>query len=246
MRRFEPRSAVIEALKDSKFLNLVDNDTAIQRKEPLPEDLAGKPMNEVNQVHETSSMARSVYVKGFGPEQTQTQFDIEAFFANHGPTNSVRLRRHGDGAFKGSVFVEFDSEDTQKAFLSLEPKPKWNGNDLLIKSKKEYCDDKVEDIKAGKIRPNSPRPDRNNEDRKFDKRNRNRDDNRDWRDRRDEDRKNGFKDRSGNRHGAHGKDRGQKDSTRSRDEEQKAEDHTKDQRSVFNSIPTICAHLAWI
>ncbi|KAL9600057.1 MAG: hypothetical protein Q9219_003427 [cf. Caloplaca sp. 3 TL-2023] len=156
MRHFQPFSAVVEALKESTTLNVVgDENDHIQRKTPLPEGLKDKPMTEVKKVFEDEAMKRSVYVKGFGEEKPSTQFDIEAFFAEYGPTNSVRLRRAFNKMFKGSVFVEFDSEGSQKRFLELDPKPKWKGQDLLIKSKKQYCDDKVEDIKAGKIKPRS-------------------------------------------------------------------------------------------
>ena len=213
MRHFQPLSAIVDALKESTVLNIVENDTAIQRKSPLPEGLVGKPMVEIKKVHEDKTMARSVYAKGFGEEQPSSQFDIEAFFAEHGSTNSVRLRRSFDGTFKGSVFVEFDSEETQKAFLAIDPKPKWQGNELQIKSKKKYCDDKVDDIAAGRVRPN--------EDDRFQRKGkqggkRDRDerddkDDRDWRVRRDEERKSGFKDRNGGKHrgfGSSGRGRG--------------------------------------
>ena len=206
MRHFQPLSAVINALKESTILNVVANDTAIQRKAPLPEGLVGKPMVEIQKVHEDKTMARSVYAKGFGEEQPGSQFDIEAFFAQHGSTNSVRLRRSDDGTFKGSVFVEFDSEETQKAFLAQDPKPKWQGNELQIKSKKQYCDDKVDDISAGRVRPNERDWARRDWGRREDKGDgRDRDDgddkdDRDWRVRREEDRKSGFKDRNGGKH----------------------------------------------
>ena len=220
MRHFQPLSAVVDALKESTILDVVEDDSAIQRKIPLPEGLVGKPMVEIQKVHEDKSMARSVYVKGFGEEQPSTQFDIEAFFAQHGSTNSVRLRRSYDGTFKGSVFVEFDSEETQKAFLALDPKPKWQGNELQIKSKKQYCDDKVDDIAAGRVRPTED--DRSyqkggrdfagrDRDRRGEKGDRGEKDERDWRVRREEDRKGGFKDRSGGKHkgfGASGRGRG--------------------------------------
>ena len=130
MQHFQPREAVTEALKESTVLDVVDDDTAVQRKEPLPEGLAGKSMDEVHKVHEDLSMAKSVYVKGFGDEDSTTQFDIEAWFSNYGLTNSVRLRRDPNKGFKGSVFVEFDTEETQQSFLSLEPPPKWKGKGL--------------------------------------------------------------------------------------------------------------------
>ncbi|KAL9629055.1 MAG: hypothetical protein Q9164_007039 [Protoblastenia rupestris] len=197
MRHFQPRSAVVTALKESKVLHLVNDDNDIQRREPLPEGLVGKPMNEIQQVHEDSSMARSVYAKGFGQEEASTQFDIEALFANYGSTNSVRLRRHENRIFKGSVFVEFDNEETAKNFLAIDPPPMYKGKKLQLKSKKQYCDDKVEDIKAGRVRPNSADGRdkrggfrggrRNNDHRDLDKH-----DDRDWRLRREEDAKEGF------------------------------------------------------
>jgi lupus La protein len=49
---------------------------------------------------------------------------------------------------RGSVFVEFKDEETANTFLKLDPQPKWNGQDLLIKSKRQYCDEKVDEINA--------------------------------------------------------------------------------------------------
>ena len=156
MQHFQPREAVVEALKQSSVLVVVENDTAIRRKEPLPENLTGKSMDEVQKVHEDRSMAKSIYAKGFGEEEPTTQFDIEAWFANYGLTNSVRLRRDHQKSFKGSVFVEFDTEETQQKFLALDPPAKWKGTSLEIKSKKQYCDAKVDDINEGRIRRTSP------------------------------------------------------------------------------------------
>ena len=241
MRHFQPLSAVVAALKESMALSVVEDDTAVQRKTPLPEGLVGKPMVEIQKVHEDKSMARSIYAKGFGEEQPSTQFDIEAFFAQHGSTNSVRLRRAYDGSFKGSVFVEFDSEETQKAFLSLDPKPKWQSNELQIKSKKQYCDDKVDDIAAGLVRPKYDdrflqkndrdrggrgRGKRGEKGSRRDKEGRDDKIDRDWRARREEDRKSGFKDRSGGKHnrsGASGHGRGGRGGSKNRNDELREE-----------------------
>lgn len=98
MRHFQPFSAVRDAVKDSNFLDLNDNDE-ITRKVPLDEKFTDDPMHNRTLVH-TKSMPRSVYAKGFGEETKSTHLDIEAFFAPYGPISSVRLRRQDDGAFK--------------------------------------------------------------------------------------------------------------------------------------------------
>ncbi|MCJ1370393.1 hypothetical protein MMC20_001606 [Loxospora ochrophaea] len=186
MRHFQPFSAVIEALKESSFLDLVEDGTCVKRKVPLDREVNDKPIHEVQKVYEDRAMASSVYVKGFGEESPSTQFDIEAFFAAFGQTKSVRLRRSAEKYFKGSVFVQFDSPETQQAFLALDPKPRWKGKDLIIKSKKQYCDEKCDDIAAGKIEPNRGEG-------------LGRDDDRDWRVRRDEDRNRGYRGGRGQR-----------------------------------------------
>ena len=201
MQHFQPLSAVVAALKDSTTLDVVDNDSCLQRKYPLSVDLKDKPMLEIQKVYEDKAMAKTIYAKGFGDEEPGTQFDVEAFFSEFGTTNSVRLRRTHQKSFKGSVFVEFDSEETQKSFLALDPKPKWKGKELLIKSKKQYCDDKVDDIQAGIIRPRSP-PGNFSAGKYGHKHHGN--DELDWKTRRDKDQANGFqdkRDRRGNRRG---------------------------------------------
>ncbi|KAL4737983.1 hypothetical protein BDV11DRAFT_144317 [Aspergillus similis] len=201
MRRFQPFSAIVEALKASEILELTDNDTAVRRKVPLPETVKDTHDPTVVKVFEDKAMARSIYAKGFGEETPTTQLDIEAFFAPYGPINAIRLRRTNDKYFKGSVFVEFASEEKQKAFLELDPKPKWKDQELIIKSKKEYCDEKVRDIEAGRVKPSGGhgrggargRGGLGGRGGRGGRRDNNRDNNRDWRERRDEDQKQGFK-----------------------------------------------------
>lgn len=212
MRHFEPLEAIIEALKTSKTLNLVENDSKVQRKVPLDKILDAGTDPEKLRIFEDKAMPRSIYAKGFGPEVPSTQFDIEAFFAPYGPTNAIRLRRTDDKLFKGSVFVEFENEELAEAFLALEPKPKYHDRDLQIMSKKEYCDKKIEDIKAGKIRATRDRPHNTTPARKggrgggHNKRRRDEDD-RDWRTRREEDQKNGRRNRDGRDRRSGGRER---------------------------------------
>ena len=228
MRQFQPREAVVKALKESTFLDVVDDDTKIKRKTPLPEEFADGAPETVVKVFEDRAMPRSIYVKGFGEEQPSTQFDIEAFFAPYGPTNAIRLRRKDhDKSFKGSVFVEFDSEETMKKFLELDPKPEYQDRKLQIMTKKEYCDQKAADIASGKIRASSPTG-------AAQSRKRTRDDDRDWRDRRaDDSRRDNHRD--GRRGGGRGRgsrgdrgDRGDRDNRRGNRDRDDRRDRNRD------------------
>lgn len=204
MRHFQPYSAVVAALRESEMLEVTENEE-IQRKVPLPSE------DEIKRF-EDRTLSRSIYAKGFGEEKPSTQFDIEAFFTPYGPTNAVRLRRDQHRNFKGSVFVEFDSDETQKAFLDLDSKPQFEGKELKIMSKQEYVEGKAKDIAEGKIKPNNwsyhnrQRKPRGEGDGDREEK--------DWRERRDQDAKNGFRDdrggRGGRGRGGRGRGRGER------------------------------------
>jgi lupus La protein len=154
MRHFQPYSAVRDAVAASKFLNLNEADE-ITRKVALA-DKYGDDANENKKIASSDNMKRSIYAKGFGNETEKSQLEIEEFFEPYGPVTAVRLRRADDGFFKRSVFAEFETEEGAKAFLELDPKPKFNDNELQVMSKQEYVDKKNEDIKEGRVNPRSP------------------------------------------------------------------------------------------
>jgi lupus La protein len=153
MRRFQPYSAVVKALRESKDLVVVDEgefsgagNEAVRRKDPLDvptedgDDDKRPTIQELfSRLKNTSSnkLETSVYVKGFGNPDDAGQIALEKFFRPYGSV-MVRKRREDDGTWKGSVFVVFDTEDSQKQFLGLDPKPKYNDNELTIMGKKEY------------------------------------------------------------------------------------------------------------
>lgn len=228
MKRFQPMSAIIAALKESKFLKVSGPEGEEGVSRVVPYD----PKDTVTE-RERERTSRSVYAKGFGDEEPSTQFDIEAFFTPYGPTTSIRLRRTEDKLFKGSVFVEFQDVETYERFLAVDPKPLWKGEHvLMIQPKQDYIDRKNEDIQEGRIEPKNSNytqgfgggrgrgrgrgrgqggdrggdrggnrggfRDRNDRDRG------DRDPN-DWKKRREEDRANGFKD---DRKGGRGRGRG--------------------------------------
>ncbi|KAJ4156881.1 hypothetical protein NW754_008518 [Fusarium falciforme] len=219
MRTFQPYSAVVAAIKDSKFLELSgeEGEEEVKRKYPY------KPMN----TSKAKVEAATVYVKGFGDETPNTQFDLETFFAQFGEVKGLKLRRTNENLFKGSVFVTFADEEEANKFIKLDPSPKWKEHDLKIMSKRAYCDEKNELIRQGKIEPNASNPRKFYEGRESgnkggrgrgrggkDFRGRDQDD---WKKRRENDQKNGFRDRRGGGRGGRGRGRGGRDGDRGRD-----------------------------
>lgn len=132
MRRFQPFTTIVAALRESTELEVDETGEKIRRKTEL------KPFSASN-----SPVSRSVYVKGF-PEETKTlQIDLEKFFESFGEPRVVRLRRTDDGKFKGSVFVEFATIEQHEAFLKLsdaDTKPKYADKELEFMSKKAYLE----------------------------------------------------------------------------------------------------------
>ena len=225
MKRFQPYSAIVAALKDSKFLDVTgaEGEELVSRKAPYDPSV---PVSK--------SESRSVYVKGFGDEEPRSQFDIEAFFAQFGSTNAVRLRRTPEKLFKGSVFVEWSDEETAQKFLALDPAPKWKGKHVLqIMSKTAYLEIKQQEIQDGTVQPSeSWGPSRGRgRGRGFrggpDRRDRGDRDPDDWKKRREEDRASGFKDDRSRNHRGRGRgrrdDRGPRNNDRNREREDRNE-----------------------
>jgi lupus La protein len=160
MRRFRPYSAVVNALRESKDLVVLDDGEfngvgkeAVKRKEAIV--VPAETGDEENPPSATTlfwrlkdlssnKMETSVYVKNFGNADDAGQIALEQFFRPYGSV-MVRKRRAEDGSWKGSVFVEFESEESQKQFLALDPAPKFNENELTIMGKKEYNAKKCEE-----------------------------------------------------------------------------------------------------
>ncbi|KAA8912382.1 hypothetical protein TRICI_003499 [Trichomonascus ciferrii] len=135
MKKFRPVSAIVDALRQSKELLEVSEDgESVRRKLPLVE-----PKKEEIE----AARARSIYAKGFPDENKGLQIELEKYFEGYAPVKEVRMRRTEDKKFKNSVFVEFASVEDAKKFLEADPKPTYNGNELLTMSKNAYIEMKA-------------------------------------------------------------------------------------------------------
>jgi lupus La protein len=156
MRRFQPYSAIVAALRESQVLEVVDTENysgsgneAVKRKVPIKLiELAGDKNVTLEEHHDRlmkrslNNLDASIYAKNFGTEEVG-QIELENFFRPYGAV-MVRKRRDKDDKWKGSVFVEFQDADAQKQFLSLEP-PKFKDNQLVVMGKREYSKMKCEE-----------------------------------------------------------------------------------------------------
>ncbi|KAL8372027.1 hypothetical protein RB595_001703 [Gaeumannomyces hyphopodioides] len=197
MQRFKSYEQLVAALRDSEMLVIAGEpgEETVARKEPYDPARGHKPT------------LRTVYVKGFGDEEPTTQIDLEKFFNSFGlEVEAVRLRRTDKKLFKGSVFVEFKTDEDFKKFLGLDPKPKWKDHDLKIMPKIDYCEEKNEQIRAGLIKPSAKKVFRGGVQ-SGRGRGRGNSEKREWKDRRDGDQKQGFNNNRGGR-GGRGRGRG--------------------------------------
>ncbi|KAG8779013.1 hypothetical protein FRC12_024696 [Ceratobasidium sp. 428] len=134
MREFQPKGSewLVDVLKKSDGLIEVDETgTNVRRAREL--------------VQQKDQFERSVYAKGFPDETPDLQFRLEQYFAEFGKVNAVRMRRTDQKVFKNSVFVEFSGFDSVKRFLEADPKPAFDGTELVTMSKEAYCTMKIKE-----------------------------------------------------------------------------------------------------
>jgi len=69
-------------------------------------------------------------------EEPGLQQRLEAFFSKFGNVNAVRMRRVDKSKeFKGSIFTEFTDFETVDKFVNADPRPTWEGKELLVMTK---------------------------------------------------------------------------------------------------------------
>ncbi|KAM8933772.1 lupus La protein isoform 2-T2 [Pelodytes ibericus] len=133
---------IFEALKKSKtgLLELDEEKGKIRRS-------ADKPLPEVTEEYKNAVKKRSVYIKGFSTETTLDE--IKEWLENKGSIENIQMRRTLQRAFKGSVFVVFNTDELAKKFLE-NRNLKFKDTDMVILSKDEYFTKKNEERKQNK------------------------------------------------------------------------------------------------
>lgn len=122
----------------SQVVELNEDKTCVRRPTPIPESKDVIP--------------RSLYVKGFPTLVTLDQ--LQGFFAQHSQdVVAIRMRYHKPTkTFKGSVFVEFNTEEAAQAFLPMDLS--YEGQKLIIKTKMNYLSEKCEELAGRKKKDN--------------------------------------------------------------------------------------------
>ncbi|KAF9529117.1 hypothetical protein CPB83DRAFT_875734 [Crepidotus variabilis] len=119
---------------------------AIRLSDFLEVDESGEKVRRTTEPQEPKNqMQRSVYAKGFGEEDPTLQKRLEELFSQYGPVSAVRMRRDEKKVFKGSAFAEFKDFESVAKFLNADPKPSWDGKELLIMTKEDYCEMKIKE-----------------------------------------------------------------------------------------------------
>ncbi|TFK29163.1 hypothetical protein FA15DRAFT_664482 [Coprinopsis marcescibilis] len=120
--------------------------SALRLSDTLEVDETGTKVRRTTEPQEPKdSFQRSVYAKGFPDEDDKLQHRLEEFFGQYGKTNSVRMRRDEHKKFKNSVFAEFEDFETVDKFLKADPKPTFDGKELLVMTKNDYCEMKIKE-----------------------------------------------------------------------------------------------------
>jgi len=122
----EDLKIIAEALTKSKNLEVDSTGTMVRRIAPLPET--------------DTTLQRSIYAKGL-PQDSTIQ-SVEDLFNKYGKVTCVRLRRHKTTKdFKGSAFIEFETEEQAKEIIGKKVCGP-DGKELIIKPKKDYLEEK--------------------------------------------------------------------------------------------------------
>uniref|UniRef100_A0A8C5RBR3 Small RNA binding exonuclease protection factor La n=1 Tax=Leptobrachium leishanense TaxID=445787 RepID=A0A8C5RBR3_9ANUR len=133
---------IFEALKKSKtgLLELDEENGKIRRS---PE----KPLPEGTVEYKNSIKKRSLYIKGFPADTTLD--DLKEWLDSHTTVENIQMRKTMQKAFKGSVFVVFETEESLTTFVEKKDL-KFKDSELIMLLKDDYYTKKNEERKQHK------------------------------------------------------------------------------------------------
>eukprot|EP01132_Coremiostelium_polycephalum_P006115 gene6115-7620_t len=119
---------ISDTLKKSSKLQISEDGKMVRRTDPVPD--AGNHEN-------------TLYSKGW-PDNTTIEM-VESFFEPFGKVLSVRLRKRLNKSFKGSLHVDFESEESVKKVI--EAAPKLEDKELIYQTFADFANEKKEQQK---------------------------------------------------------------------------------------------------
>ncbi|KYN45192.1 La protein like protein [Trachymyrmex septentrionalis] len=143
---------ILKALETSDLMEISEDKKKIRRspKHPLP---------EYNEGYRKAQEARTVYVKGF-PVTDTTIDKLKIFFEPYKPFETIVMRKYQDKdkvlKFKGSVFVQFETFDTAKAFMNTES-VKYQDTELIRKWAADYYAEKAQEKEERRKKKEKPK-----------------------------------------------------------------------------------------
>lgn len=137
----EDKKVIVDAIeKSDEGLIEISEDREKLRRHPE------RPLPEQNEETRKEIYGRTVYVKGFAPEEGTQMSELLEFFEPFEKITNIVMRKYHDKAtkkylFKGSVFVTFASKEHCAEFLKKE-KLEYKGKELIRKMQDDYFEEK--------------------------------------------------------------------------------------------------------
>ncbi|KAI9278599.1 hypothetical protein BDA99DRAFT_567293 [Phascolomyces articulosus] len=122
---------------------------ALDLSEEKPQETKdGVPVPTAAQVerfgdHLSAVNKKSIYAKGFPENPEPSRKELTGLFAPFGRVMHIKYRRDDAKKFKGSVFIEFESEEVAQKVVT--QNPSFKGKELLVMLKCEYIEMKAKE-----------------------------------------------------------------------------------------------------
>ncbi|XP_053667165.1 la protein homolog [Anopheles marshallii] len=142
----DDKKAIVDAIaKSDEGLIEISEDREKLRRHPE------RPLPEMNEERRQELFARTVYVKGFAPQDGTTMNELVEFFQPYEKVNNILMRKYLDKPtkkylFKGSLFVSFADKEYCEKFLAKGP-IKYKGKELICMMQNDYYHSKRAELK---------------------------------------------------------------------------------------------------